>query len=317
MPYNPAIHYNLAEIMANNKPESRNENIENHKVCALILTWNSGESIHTSLPAISGQVDEVVVIDNGSRPDELAVVENAVRNFKNAALIKNSRNEGVGGGFNSGAEYALRKGYGWIITLDDAANPEKDLVKKLFAAYASLSPQDQEKTAVIAPNYTNLKGTVYPGKNPYFVPTTVQTGQLVKTSVWKTSGRYKEDLFVMWVDHEFCLRLLQAGYKILLVPDAVLEETAGPKPILKSFLGRKFVVPNYSAARYYYMYRNSVYMYKTYWRLVPRWLLNNLMSEVMSFGKIVLFEDHKLRKIVSIVRGYFDGIRNKFGELTA
>lgn len=290
-------------------------NKQNHNVCAIILTWNSGEDIKTSLFAIAGQTQEVVVIDNGSRPDQLAIVKKAVKNFKNAALICNKKNEGIGKAFNRGAEYALKNGYGWIMTLDDSAKPEKNLVEKLLFAYDALSPQDRKKTAIVAPNYTNLKGLVYAGSQPYFTPTTVTTGQLVKTAIWKKIGGYKEDLFVMWVDHEFCFRLLQNGYKTLLVPSAVLEETAGPRPVIKSILGRKFVVPNYSPNRYYYMYRNSVYVYKMYWHLVPGWLLKNFISEIFSCAKIVLFEDQKLRKIAFIAKGYFDGLRNKFDEL--
>lgn len=294
--------------MSNNKSENRG-------VCAIILTWNSQEEINKSLPAIASQVSEAVIVDNGSRPDQLIIVENAVKKFKNAFLIRNQKNEGIGKALNRGAEYALKKGYSWIITLDDAAKPEKNLVEKLLSAYAALSPQDRQKTAVVAPNYSNLKGLVYPKSRPHFVPTAVQTGQLVKTAIWKKIGGYKEDLFVMWVDHEFCFRLLRAGYKTLLVPSAIIEETAGPKPIVKSFFNKKFVVAHYSAIRYYYMYRNSVYIYKTYWRLVPGWLFKNFISEIFSFIKIILFEEQKLKKIAFIAKGYFDGFRNKLGEL--
>lgn len=294
--------------MSNNKSENRG-------ACAIILTWNSQEEINKSLPAIASQVSEVVIVDNGSSPDQLAIVENAAKKFKNAFLIRNQKNEGIGKALNRGAEYALKKGYKWIITLDDAANPEKNLVEKLLSAYAALSPQDQEKTAIVAPNYANLKGPVYPKTPTHFVPTAVQTGQLVKTAIWKKIGGYKEDLFVMWVDHEFCFRLLRDGYKTLLVPSAIIEETAGPKPVIKSYFGKKFIVPHYSAHRYYYAYRNSVYFYKTYWRYAPRWMLKNMKSDIFSFIKIILFEDQKLKKIAFIARGYFDGFRNKLDEL--
>lgn len=287
----------------------------NNKICAIIITWNSGSDIYRSLPAIAPQVNEVVIVDNGSRQDQLNILKEAVKRFPNACIIQNPKNKGIANAINRGTEYALEKGYEWVITLDDAAKPEKNLMKKLFSAYASLLPQDQEKTAIIAPNYSNLKGPVYAKGPVYFTETAVQTGQLIKTTIWKKVGGYKEDLFITWVDHEFCFRVLAAGYKTLLVPSAMLEETAGPKPIVKSLFGRKFVVPNYSANRYYYTYRNSVYVYKNYWRLVPRWLFGNLLSDISSFGKIVLFEDQKLKKIAFIARGYFDGLRGKFGEL--
>lgn len=284
-------------------------------VCAVIVTWNSGEDINLSLPAMSPQAETVVVVDNGSRADQLAIVKAAAKKFPNAVVVENPKNEGIAKAFNLGADYARDHGLAWVVTLDDAANPEPAMVEKLLAAYHALPPEDQKKTAIVAPNYSTLKGPVFAKVDPYFVQAAVATGQMVKTDVWHNVGGQKVDLFITAVDHEFCFRMLRAGYKILLVPKAVLEETAGPSPEIRQILWKKFVVPNYSADRYYYMYRNNIYLYKTYWRYVPGWILRNMVGNVTSYLKILLCEKDRGRKTWMIIRGHVDGILGRYGQL--
>lgn len=285
-------------------------------ICAIIVTWNSGKEINRILPAVTSQVKSVVVVDNGSTPENLQTLREVISPFKNITLIKNPRNEGIAHALNRGAEFAAGRGYEWILTLDDNGKPGPDMVKTMLAAYHELPDSEQSKTAIIAPNYNTLKGRVYEGNIPFFVPTTIASGQLVKVAAWKKVGPYKEDFFIACVDHEYCFRMLRSGYKTLLVPSCFLEATAGPKPVLHSILGRKFVVPNYHPDRYYYTFRNSVYLYKTYWRYVPGWILENIISSVATYAKILFFEDQKLKKTALIIRGCFDGIRNKFGKIS-
>jgi rhamnosyltransferase len=286
-----------------------------NSVCAVIVTWNSGDDINLSLPTISPQVEMVVVVDNGSRPEELAIVQTAAKKFPNAVVIENPKNEGIAKAFNLGADYAKKHDLSWVVTLDDAAKPEPQMVEKLLAAYHRLTPENQKKTAIIAPNYSTLKGPVYAYVDPYFVQTAVATGQMIKTDVWHDVGGQKEDLFITAVDHEFCFRMLRAGYKTLLVPKAMLVETAGPNPIVRQILWKKFVVPNYSADRYYYMYRNSIYLYKTYWRYVPGWIIRNIGSNILSYFKILLCEENPAKKTWMIIRGNIDGLSNRYGPL--
>jgi len=287
----------------------------NNRVCAIIVTWNSVDEIKRSLPAVADQTQEVIVVDNGSIPENLETLKRFVANFKNACVLENKKNLGLAAAFNRGAQYALEKEYEWFVTLDDNGRLSENAVRIMRAAYAMLPAELQKKTAIVAPNYTNLKGLVYPKREAYFVQTTVATGQLIKTDVWKKVGGFKEDLFIACVDHEFCFRVLRAGYKTLLVPNATLEATAGPKPEMKSLFGKRFVVPNYGPNRYYYWYRNSVYLYLTYFRYVPRWIIGNIYSNLQSVAKVVLFEEKKWQKLAMIARGIFDGLRGKYGEL--
>ncbi len=291
----------------------------NHKysVCAVVVTWNTGKEIEQNISSVLSQVREVVIVDNGSEPHTIALLANIQKKFPSVVLLRNAENLGIAAALNRGVKYALEKEYDWILTLDDDSLAEPDMVHKMLAAYNSLPENERSKIGIIAPNYTIAKGLVYFGDSPRFVDVAITSGQLVKTEVFDKVGFYKEDLFIDGVDHEFCLRLLKFGYKTLLVPSAVLKQRMGAAPVLKTFFGQKFVVANHSAQRYYYIYRNGIYIYKTYWKYAPAYILKNMCSNLWLLTKIILFEQQKLEKLTMIFKGLIDGIRNKYGKLSS
>ena len=59
-----------------------------------------------------------------------------------------------------------------------------------------------------------------------------------------------------------------------------------------------------------------IYLYKTYWRYAPKWVLRNIISNKIVFIKIIIFENQKWQKIKMIFRGLFDGLRNKLGKIS-
>lgn len=286
------------------------------RTCAIIVTWNSEKTVERGVASVASQVEEITIVDNGSEPGTLALLENIQSRFQKVILLRNNENLGIAAALNKGVQYALERGYDWVLTMDDDSEPEPDMVQKMLEAYYSFGEQAREKIVILAPNYTILKGFVYRQGPPHIVPTAITSGQLVKTAVFEKVGRYKEELFVDGVDHEFCLRLLQFGFKTLLVPSAILKQRFGPKPVLKTFFGKKIVAANHAPHRYYYIYRNSLYLYKNYFLVAPRWVVRNIFSIIFLIAKILLFEEQKFAKLAMICRGLWDGMRNKLGKIT-
>lgn len=284
------------------------------RICAIIVTWNTDRELEQGLAALSPQIGEIVIVDNGSDYEHIFILEELSKKFT-LTILRNPENLGIAAALNRGVKYALEKGYAWVLTLDDDSEPAQDMVQKMLEAYYSLEKAKKDKTAIIAPNYTILKGLVYSGDSPRFITTAITSGQLVKTSVFSKAGLYKEDLFIDGVDHEFCLRLLKRGFKTLLVPGAVLKQRFGPKPAMYNLLGKKIMVANHRPERYYYIYRNSLYIYKNYLFTSPKYIIKNALSNIYLFWKILLFEQEKLKKFLMILRGCADGIRGKYGSI--
>jgi len=286
-------------------------------VCALIVTWNPDRNdLQNSLQTLVTQVQEIIIVDNGSLPEHLGALKEIISAFPHVTLLEHSKNRGLAAGLNTGVNYAMEKGYAWILILDHDSVAESSMVHTMLSAYHALPKGEQSHIGIVAPNFTTLKGLVYPAVHHILVPTTITSGQLIKTELFKTIGFFEEKLFIEGIDHDFCFKALAQGMKTLLVPDAILHQKIG-NPALGSFLGKKFVIAHHAPSRYYYLYRNSVYLYFHYFSLVPRWTLRNMLTNVLVFGKVVLFEKQKMQKIIMIVRGIIDGCANRFGKLPA
>lgn len=94
------------------------------KIIASIITYNPDIARLTfNIKAIFPQVDEIVLIDNGSK--NINNIKSLIFNYKSIDLIINENNKGIAKALNQAAEYVLKKGYKWIITLDqDSVAPE-------------------------------------------------------------------------------------------------------------------------------------------------------------------------------------------------
>lgn len=286
----------------------------NGKICAIIVSYNIGKDIYRCFDSVIDQVNEMVIVDNASADDTVNILRDIKKKFPNVELIENKENLGIAAALNEGAKYAIEKGHKWALTLDHDSEAENGMVGKMMDAYNNLTDKEKESIGIIAPNYEIIKGLAYKEKYPSIIATAITSGQLVKTDIFKKSGFYKEDLFIECVDHEFCLRVLKRGFKTLLAPGAVLKQRIG-LPQLHNIFGKKIVACNHSPERYYYIFRNSIYLYKNYFLVAPIWILNNMVSSIVILLKILFLEENKIKKFKMILKGCADGIRDKYGKL--
>lgn len=286
----------------------------NGKICAIIVSYNIGKDIYKCFDSVIDQVNEIVIVDNASTDDTINILKDIKKKIPNVELIENKENLGIAAALSEGVKYATGKGCEWALTLDHDSEAEKDMVGKMMDVYNNLADKEKKNIGIIAPNYEIIKGLAYKEKHPSIITTAITSGQLVKTDIFKKIGFYKDDLFIECVDHEFCLRALKCGFKTLLAPDAVLRQRIG-LPQLHNVFGKKVVACNHSPERYYYIFRNSIYLYRNYFTVAPVWILNNMVSSIVILLKILFLEENKINKYKMILKGCVDGVRNKYGKL--
>ena len=283
-------------------------------IAAVIVTWNPLVSdVLACAESLLSQVDTIIYSDNGSDADTKKLLTELQQKHKNIVCLWNGENLGIATALNRGVACARELKAEWVMTLDHDSVPEKDMVAKMFAAYQTLSDEEKNTTAILCPNFMLAKGPSYHDARARFIETSITSGQLVKMKLFEKIGGYEDDLFVECVDHEFCFRAFAHGYRTFLAPDAMLRQRIG-HPDVKQLFGKTFVVPHYSPERYYYQLRNTVVIYKKYYRIVPRWVLKNMPPVVYSLIKVVLYEKQPARKLGLAMLGVFDGLRGKLGK---
>jgi GT2 family glycosyltransferase len=102
-------------------------------VAVVVLNWNGTDDTLTCLESLEDQ--SVFVVDNASRPEELARLKASLP--ESVRLLKNKANLGFSGGCNVGANQAREDGFETLIFVNNDARLEPDCIEKLLQALSS------------------------------------------------------------------------------------------------------------------------------------------------------------------------------------
>lgn len=288
-----------------------------NKVCCVIVTYNIGTSFYNCFNSIVNQVDKIVIVDNGSDKETLSVLKDLNKNKKTHVIYNNS-NLGIATALNKGIYYAIEKQYNWILTMDNDSEATKNMVNSMLRWFensenkenvVSIFPEYIEKSTIKNRSECESKLIENNFEEIYFDNT---SGNLIKAEIFNKIGKFNEDFFIDSVDHDFCLRIKQAGYRLVKVKGVKLLHSLGNTEIIK--IGKKDIYcSNHSALRRYYINRNRHFMKdiysdeKEYIKYMKKVSINENI-------KILLFEKDKINKFKMSLKGYLDYKVNKIGE---
>jgi rhamnosyltransferase len=282
------------------------------RICAVIVTFNPDERLVKNVERLLTQVDTVIIVDNAS------VSKDFLQGFAGQVeTILNSRNAGLATALNQGVKKALELNAHWIITFDQDSVAPPTFVRDLLASYKACPYQEQ--IAIIAPVYKDqVSGVVtshaVADESNLYRPVlrTLTSGALTKARVFQEIGLFKDAFFIDYIDTEYCLRCVKHSYKLIEAPGAVLLHNLGqPEP--HRLLGKVFYATNYSPVRRYYNARNRVIVYKNYWHLQPKWVLQDLYSFSVEVVKMLVAEQERPRKMSHTLKGVWHGLIGKEG----
>lgn len=270
------------------------------RIYAGIVSFNPDiERLKQNINAISTQVEQVVVFDNGSN-DQKRIASA----FPTVTFIKSDSNIGIAGALNRLIQWGAEKDYDWMISLDQDSICPESFVENI-TPYLSV----EEKIGIVAPVIVDRNIGVVghnPEKSWSEVRTCITSGSFNKITVWRDIGGYDETMFIDSVDFEYCYRLRKNGYKVIQVSGVQLSHELGESQ-KRRFLFWSVDVNGHSAFRKYYIARNNVYypLKHHLWLHFVRGNLRNLWLLVV----VSLYEENKTEKKKSILRGWKDGLK--------
>lgn len=293
-------------------------------LACVVVSYNAPQGLAGRLDAALAQTDLGVLVDNGSRqaPDLSGL---SAPSLAKLALISNASNVGLAAALNQGIAHCAARGAARVLLLDHDSTVAPDLV-------AALSRAGDENTAIRVPAIRYAHGDNrcrWPSSEhrpaplfrllyadqmvaPAAVDLAIGSGMLIDVTVWQQIGGFDEALFIDLVDTEYCLRARQHGYRIIAVPEASLQHALG-QASRRRLLGAKVFPTHHSATRHYFISRNRILLARRYARRFPAWMAYELLSGIKLLVKVVLFEDARMGKLGSMVRGTLDGLRGRSG----
>lgn len=280
-------------------------------VLVVVVSWNPSTALLDLCTGALAAGCEVAVLDNGSTHG-LDVLDSCRR--AGARVVALEQNLGLARALAEG--HHLAENHQWLLTFDQDSVIEPGMVNGLLASPAAADPT----VAMIGPRVVDTGiGTVVQGPTEGSdggsdARLLITSGALTRVSALTQIGGFREDLFIDHVDHDVCLRLRRAGWRLVLEPTVTMRHTIGQMrshPVAGRVRVRN---SHHSPDRQYYKYRNFLLLVRDGTaRADTRWALRTGLA--LSWGplKIAAFEQQKRAKLRSIFAGVVDGLRGHGG----
>lgn len=276
------------------------------EIIASIVTYNPGlERLKQNAEAIDPQVDEIVVVDNGSK--NLKEIEGVLAEYNNIHIIKNEKNLGIATALNEAARYAKEQGYEWILTLDQDSVAPANLVETYL-------PYTQDKAIgmlgckIVDRNFGEINGQDKLTCGYEEVEECITSASLLNIKAWAEVGGFPDEFFIDSVDFDICLSMHEHGYKIIKVNDVALLHEVGHSEIRHSF-GKDRQIYHHNPIRYYYMVRNGIFLGKRHHFVIKA----TYRVFRMAFFTL-LYDDRRIQKAKMMLKGLYHAIINRYGE---
>lgn len=234
------------------------------RLAAVVTSYNPDPTELTrTLDSLAPQVDKVWLIDDGSTmPPDCSTFPT------NVDYVRQPRNQGLAHAQNLGFQLARAAGYSLVLLSDQDTEYPPDYSSQMLAAWTLLAKQGL-LIAALSPDYRNLNDAAQrswlarryharPEQAPIEVDWAIASGKLIDLKALDQVGPMREDLFIDWVDYEWCQRAQQVGRRIYAHPGICIQHRLGRAG---RSLGWRFL--HYSPMRNYYYLRNALWLLKT------------------------------------------------------
>jgi len=213
-------------------------------VSIVISNLNGGERLITCLNSLVAQRYanvEVVVVDNGSDDDSVELVERFHRGVK---LIRSKRNLGFAGGGNLGASYCSGE---YLLFLNHDMEFDPAFIRELVDVMAKdlgigiaqakiLSSIDHHVVDSAGSFFTSTGFVLHRAQCPSTLSNSEDLQEIfgaaggasiVRRSLYDKLGGFDGDYVIYAEDIDFSWRAWLTGYKVVLVPKAIIYHLGG------------------------------------------------------------------------------------------
>ncbi len=279
------------------------------RIAAVVTIFNPDDKVIRRIESVLPLVERFFIIDNSESVKEK--IKDHFNEHKKVEYIFNGENLGIAAALNIGIKKSIEEGFQFILTLDQDSEFENKSLEILLAAVSS------DNNIAIYSSFHKNKFFTNPPPNQDFeeVSDVMTSGNLLNLEAVKKVGYIREDYFIDYVDIEYCLRIREAGYKIIRVNTSFLLHNEANLSRIKIF-GFTVYPPNHKPSRWYYKVRNYFYLKKEYQKVFPEYFLLESRNIRNNLIKVLLFERHKLEKIKYAIKGYLAFRKNVKGKLS-
>lgn len=252
-------------------------------VWAVFSTFRPDSAAQRAVASVAGQVEGVVVVDDGSDPSCDPVLDSI--EAEGATVVRQRANTGIAAALNAGIAIARDGGAESIVTFDQDSVVPAGFVAALVRTLVAEDRADAPVGVVVPEFFADVR-QARAGLNAANV---IQSGMLIPLRVMEEVGALREDFFIDLVDTEFELRLRRHGRRVIAAPGTRLGHSLGVR-YRRELAGREVRLPGIPPVitlstpfRYFYRVRNRLVLNREYFRDAPRKILRDSVLDAIHF----------------------------------
>ena len=291
-----------------------------NEICSIIVTYQvKSNHLKKVLEFTEKCFNQIIIVNNSPEIDLSNLRSDCI------LIINNLNNIGLSSALNVGILEAKKQGAKMVALFDQDTLLPDDFSQNMLKHINSY--QGQIKPALFSPVFFNHVTDDYgsiinfkpfrlirskPDKqkliiHPQYV---ITSGSFIPMSVLDDVGLMREELFIDFVDIEWCLRARAKGYEIVSFPQIEIAHHLGDSSV--SFMGTNY--PIHSPLRMYYYFRNAMYLYRLK-EIDWNWRLVDSARNLFRFFFYMLFVKDRWTYFKYIIKGYYHGFIKKMGKL--
>lgn len=285
-------------------------------IIAVYVTYNPDLSLlRDSVNSVAKQVDYIVLVDNGSTVS----VKQYLGEDSNIEYIELEENHGIGAAQNIGIGKSIELGAEYVLLSDqDTLYPERYLQDMIPAMGAdpqaiAIAPKYFDVLKQVEVGFVGLESSRFKKVNPqegiHRILHAMASGMVIKVKLLEHAGLMDENLFIDWVDLEWCWRANHRGLRILGNANIMIRHTLGYR--CRQVINKKVSIHN--PLRHYYITRNALYL-SLYTKSLDRrrrfFLFISSVKYLIFYP--LLFSPH-LQNLRAVSSGFYHGAMRKLG----
>lgn len=213
-----------------------------NKIIAVVVTYNRLELLQRVVESLRNQscrLDKILIVNNGSTDGTKEWLDG-----QSGLTVIHQENVGGSGGFFRGIQEASKEDCDWIWCMDDDVFPREKCLETLLTV-----AEKQENVGIVCPHRL-MSGKTFVGEaktlnlsNPFkdmhndmLLASEVENhevvsivgmafeGPLIRKEVVSKIGLPNKDLFILYDDTDYSYRAVLAGYRVLIVRDALMDK---------------------------------------------------------------------------------------------
>lgn len=274
-------------------------------IAVICVFFNPSQTDVEKWIKLSENLKDCIFVDNTTKD----FVESGVEKLPNYIGLKG--NKGIAYAQNIGIKRAKELGYKYVIFFDQDSVISLELIYKLKQEYEALKEKNI-KIGAIGPALIEIntgqpyKGSASESSEAKNVESIISSGMLTEIEVLNKVGGMKDKLFIDLVDHEWCWRAKQEGYEMYISGRVFMHHQVGKKSL--RFFGFPILIS--APVRYYYQYRNTLWLLKS--KYAPKvWKKKVIIRKIVEFFLVPLRTDKPLSTWKNMLTGIKDGLNNK------